>query len=187
MFIVIEGDNGTGKTTVSHILSERYGFEFITEHKEILTLEEQSKRFDIGSLSRFKAFLEYNRICGEQTEKYNKALLARYWISTVSAAYADNLFEIEQALEMADKLFDTLVRPDFVFRLKCKFDTRINRIEKRAFADEADDITAERNRQYSFFLDCLKERTGIITEIVTDEISPEIVAKTILDYIGEEI
>ena len=187
MFIVIEGDNGVGKTTVSHILSEKHGFEFITEHKEILELEEQSKHFDIGSPSRFNAFLEYNRICGKHTEKYKRALLARYWISTVSAAYADKLFEIEQALEMADKLFDTLVRPDFVFRLKCKFDTRINRIEKRAFADETDDITAERNRQYSFFLDCLKERTGIITEIVTDEISPEIVAKTILDYIGEEI
>ena len=35
MFVVIEGDNGTGKTTVSHILNSQYGFEFITEHQEI--------------------------------------------------------------------------------------------------------------------------------------------------------
>ena len=187
MFIVIEGDNGTGKTTVSHILNEKYNFKFITEHKEILQLEIQSKCFDIGSIARFKAFVNYNRICGKQAEKCDRALLARYWISTVSAAYADKLFNIDEAHEKADELMNTLVRPDYIFRLKCDFRKRIDRIEKRTAADKNDDITVERDRRYSLILDHLQERIGIITEITTDDISPDNVVGKILNCIGEVI
>ena len=187
MFVVIEGDNGTGKTTVSHILNSQYGFEFITEHQQILELEQQAKRFATGSAERFEAFLDYNSVCGRQAKKYDKALLARYWISTVSAAYADGLLDINETLEKADMLMETMVIPDFVFRLRCDFDKRIERIDKRAAVNGNDDRTAERDRRYSFILDCLQGKTGIITEISTDNISPADVAGNILNYIGEAI
>ena len=187
MFVVIEGDNGTGKTTVSHILNSQYGFEFITEHQKILELEQQAKRFATGSAERFEAFLDYNSVCGRQAKKYDKALLARYWISTVSAAYADGLLDINETLEKADMLMETMVIPDFIFMLKCGFEKRIERIDKRAAADGSDDRTDERDRRYSFILDCLQGKTGIITEISTDNISPADVAGNILNYIGEAI
>ena len=82
---------------------------------------------------------------------------------------------------------NTLVRPDYIFRLKCDFRKRIDRIEKRTAADKNDDITVERDRRYSLILDHLQERIGIITEITTDDISPDNVVGKILNCIGEVI
>ena len=156
MFVVIEGDNGTGKTTVSHILNSQYGFEFITEHKEILELEQQSKRFATGSAERFEAFLDYNSVCGRQAKKYDRALLARYWISTVSAAYADDFLDINETLEKADMLMETMVIPDFVFRLRCDFDKRIERIDKRAAVNGNEQELLQKYRPTTFPLPMLR-------------------------------
>lgn len=184
MFIVIEGDNGTGKTTVSEILNTEHGFEFITIQQKIRQLENHAKCFETGSMQRYEAFLNYNRACGEQVMKYKKSLLARYWVSTVAAAYADGLFDLEEALRRAEKLRNTMVLPDRIFRLKCAFDTRIGRIKKRALTNGNDDITDTRDSKYSLILDKLQDRFAFMTEIPTDGISPKDVAMLILYNVG---
>ena len=184
MFIVIEGDNGTGKTSVASILNKKHNFEFITEHPDIAELEQKAKSFDIGSIERFEAFLDYNRACGEQSEKHIRSVLARYWISTIAAGYADKLFDINETLTRADSIIKTMPRPDHIFRLKCSFEKRIERIEKRALSDGNDDITAERDKRYSFILDNIQSRYGILTEIDTENTDPDTTVNKILNAIG---
>jgi broad-specificity NMP kinase len=91
--VLIEGDNGTGKTTISQKFSEN-GFYVVTDEPAIKELEKQAKTFDVGSKERIDAFIAYNRYCGNEALKYKNSLIVRYWISTVSAVSADGLFSL---------------------------------------------------------------------------------------------
>jgi thymidylate kinase len=153
--IVIEGDNASGKTTLTEYF-QKNGYSIPTLESETLALEKAAKS-KTGE-ERFKDFIAYNSVCGELSRKNKNSLIIRYWISTVAASYADNIYSLEQAIEKAVELNNKFPVPDFVFCLKCRYDIRIERINdrKKETGDLSDNVTIERDKKYQQILEKLE-------------------------------
>lgn len=157
MFIAIEGDNGTGKTTLSKFF-RNLGFEIVSEIDEAKILETEAKKFLPGSLERHEAFIKYNSFCGEYTAKPGKFLIIRYWISTIAAAFADGLFDFRTSMNIAQSLSESMPKPDYIFRLLCDYQVRISRIAGRKNKNNGhleDNISPDRDMKYKTFSDSL--------------------------------
>jgi len=149
--VVIEGDNASGKTTLAECF-QRSGYTIPTLEPDILKLEKAAKS-EIG-VRRVNAFLAYNSICGNISRKRENSLIIRYWVSTIAASYADNIFSLKQAMDKAVDLNNKLPSPDFVFCLKCQYDIRVKRIEnrKKETGDTSDNTSQERDKKYQQIL-----------------------------------
>ncbi|MBQ7215729.1 MAG: hypothetical protein IJS39_07065 [Synergistaceae bacterium] len=174
MFIVIEGDNGTGKTTLGKFL-QRSGFVIVNDTEEAKILEAQAKTYPPDSLQRYEAFLKYNRLCGEYARKSENAAAVRYWFSTITAAFADGIFTSEEALNISEHLNVSMIRPDYIFRLYCDYPVRTERILRRASRSTgnlSDDVSIERSIKYRQFSDVLVQRFGNCYNIDTTASKP---------------
>ena len=181
MFIVIEGDNGTGKTTLGELFRHS-GFEFVNRLDEAGTLEAEAKKFAPGSLQRHEAFLKYNKFCGNYASSRVKAVLVRYWFSTLTAAFADGLFEFDYALKLSESLYSSMPKPDYVFRLYCGYSARKERILRRRQSD--DDISQERDERYRLFSDALGGKISRWYNIDTTKLTLSQTCTTIRMIIG---
>ncbi len=188
MFIVIEGDNGSGKTTIAENIM-KLGYFFVTEDNKVKVFEIEAKKLARGSQKRYEAFLAYNKLCGSYKTKMNHILLVRYWISTVSAEYADGLYTFEKALKEAEEKERIMPCPDYVFRLYCSYEERIQRIKKRNMKIDnySDDISKERDEKYNKILNVLEKRLNYMYTIDVTNISPEKVIEKILLLIGDKV
>jgi thymidylate kinase len=153
MFIVIEGDNGTGKDTLAKFF-QADGFTVITWDPAIKEREKKARAFT--GLENTNAFLDYTKECAALALKYENALVIRSWISTISAAYADGKFGLDEAMGKAVSLLGGYPLPDYILFMVCDFEVRIDRINKRQ-ADSSDDRTIERSRRYQEISDKLAE------------------------------
>lgn len=158
-FIVIEGDNGTGKDTLALKIKENLGYRIMTNESNIKEFNKQAKCY-VGK-ERIQKFLEYGRICSDEVSMIEEnVILVRYWLSTLASAYADNIYTYEQVCEIENNICSKLYKPDVIICLWCDFETRIKRIETRKAID-FDDITIERNEKYKWFLNQYQMRTDI--------------------------
>ena len=174
MFIVIEGDNGTGKTTLGKFL-QRSGFVIVNDTEEAKSLEAQAKTYPPDSLQRYEAFVKYNRFCGEYTLKTENAVSVRYWFSTITAAFADGIFTLEEAMNISEQLNTSMIRPDYIFRLYCDYPVRTERILRRASDSTEhlyDDTSLERSIKYRQFSDVLVRKFGNCYNINTTTSRP---------------
>jgi len=155
-FIVIEGDNASGKTTLVDFF-QKSGFEIPSIMPEAIAREKAAKL--LSGIDRINSFIAYNTFCGDLSRKFENSLLVRYWISTVSAGYADNVFSLDIAMQMAKGLCENQRKPDFVFCLKCNYDVRFDRINerKRLTGDTSDNVSKERDEKYQFILSEIKK------------------------------
>ena len=158
-FILIEGDNGTGKDTLALKL-ENKGLKVVTYDLRIKQVEKKAKK--LFGEDRVKAFIEYNYACSDfisdlKTQgSVQDSVLVRYWISTLAAAYADNIFDEDKVIELGKKMAKELEKPDLVIRLNCDYHKRIHRIEKRN-SGEYDDKTIDRANKYMEILKKLRQ------------------------------
>ncbi|MBR0428352.1 MAG: AAA family ATPase [Clostridia bacterium] len=158
-FFAIEGDNGTGKDTLAIKLQKNFGFRIVTNEEDIVQLNKEAKKYD--GKKRVKKFLEYGRICSERVKDSKQdAILVRYWISTLAAAYADKIFSYEDVCRIQDEFCSKFYKPDGIICLSCDFEKRVDRIEKRK-AEGFDDVTKGRNDRYKWFLNKMQDRTDI--------------------------
>ena len=179
MFIVIEGDNGSGKTTVSRFF-RNLGFVIITEIAEIKELEKIGKQNKIGLKKRYETFLQYNKLCGQYSRNYKDSLIVRYWISTIAAAYSDGVLSLDDSIKSVIKVENELERPNCIFRLKCNYEQRLMRIFNRG-SDNKDDTSLERDRKYNLFLDTLDNMTDYMHTIDTTNTSSYNVFKQMIN------
>lgn len=173
-YIVIEGDNGTGKTTIAKMF-ENIGYRVISEDEDLLSYCIELKKLKPGSSERFNAFMKYNEMCCERSMKYDKSLVVRSWISTISAAYADEQLSLDESLLLAKKLYNEFPVPNLVFRLECNYSERLKRINKRIEEtnDRTDDISKERDERYQVILSNIKKMfTTKWIDIDTSELNP---------------
>lgn len=131
-FIVIEGPDGAGKTTLCQWISEEFGYK---KHKCMgETFYKVSNHFEEGKVSASERF---SFLCGEainnsfiikkELQDGNKIIFDRYYYSTL--AYSEILENgITKDLLF---LFNQLPQPDLVFLITADFKTMIKRIEER--------------------------------------------------------
>lgn len=158
-FIVIEGDNGTGKDTLALKIKEKLEYRIITNESNIKELNKKSKCYT--GKERIQEFLKYGKICSDTASMAKEnVILVRYWLSTLASAYADNIYTYEEVCEIENKICSNFYKPDIIICLWCDFETRIKRIETRKAID-FDDVTKERNEKYKWFLKQYQMRTDI--------------------------
>ena len=158
-FIVIEGDNGTGKDSLAQIF-EKKGMLIVTYLPEVIEKEKEAKK--LNGKEKIKKFLEYNKLCGEiARSKSSDTMLIRFWLSTLAAGYSDSIYNLEETMQLFDKCLKELGVPDIVIRLKCNFDERIKRINERN-SDEFDDKTLNRSKKYQFITEIFIKKLNMI-------------------------
>ena len=156
-FIVIEGDNGTGKDTLALNIQEKFGYQVITNEDYMKALIRQAKQHK--GKDKIKYFLQYEEISSNIIKNKNSNIvMVRYWISTLAAAYADNICSYEEICKLENDICSKFYKPDIIICLWCDFETRIKRIERRASKD-FDDITRERNKRYKWVLNQYEIKT----------------------------
>jgi len=128
IWLVIEGDNGSGKDTLASQLTI-FGFEIINALQMAQSAEQLARiRNDAA---RVTAFLEYNRICAELAECITRAVQIRYWPSTLAAAYADEIMTWEQIQAAATLQAAYPLQPSMFLYLECSHEVRTKRILDR--------------------------------------------------------
>ena len=131
-FIVVEGPDGVGKSTICNWLSEEFGY------KKFKCMSEPfysiSKYFEEGEVTSSERF---SFLCGEainnsfiirkELKNGNKIIFDRYYYS--SLAYSEI---IEKGITNDFLfLFKRLPQPDIVFLITVDFNTMLKRIEER--------------------------------------------------------
>ena len=183
-FIVIEGDNGTGKDTQALKLSEKLGHRIITNFEDMKLLNKKAKEYQ--GKERVKKFLEYCNQSNKYANKIENTIVVRYWVSTLAAAYADNIFTYEEILKLQEKYCAQMKQPDIVICLWCDYKKRVDRIIERNSPD-FDDITQNRSIKYAWILKELKEIFKLNwVDIDTTGKSIEEVFEEILNNINKE-
>ena len=160
MFLVIEGDNGAGKDTIASKF-ENDGFEIVTYYKKIKAMELLAKK-ECGKIKVLK-FMAYNKAEGDlikDIRNQSNALLIRYFVSTLAAGYADEIFTYEETMDLLKSTYSKFEKPDLIVRLKCDYKERIRRIEERN-SPEYDDKTLKRDNRYRWITDRIKESIDV--------------------------
>ena len=128
IWLVIEGDNGSGKDTLANQLGI-CGFEVINSFPLARSREQRARiRSDAA---RVTAFLEYNRTCAELAGSIARAVQIRYWPSTLAAAYADEIMTWEQIQAAAARQSASALQPNMFLYLECSHEVRAKRITDR--------------------------------------------------------
>lgn len=159
MFLVIEGDNGTGKDTLAQGLQNQ--FEIITYYSEIQQKMDYARTFK-GRENALK-FVESNALCSrfvnENALKGINSLTIRYWLSTIAAAYADGKWT-EEECDMATELcMISYAMPDLLIYLECDHEERVNRIIVRN-SPNFDDKTVGRAQRYAYYSKKVMDKLG---------------------------
>ena len=170
-WIVIEGDDGTGKDTLACGLVGA-GFAIINAHP--LAVETLGTARTTARDGRHEAYMKLNEVCGDLARACDgPAALVRYWPSTIAAAYTDWDLDngglpalIEPAL--------SLPQPDLFLCLVCDLPTRRERILLRGSVDgRLDDTTAARDNRYRYSIHWIAERFGRWVCINTSSLNPD--------------
>jgi thymidylate kinase len=180
-FIVVEGIDGSGKTTVCKILSQKIGAKFYKTpsfpFSDIRTLIDKKvnlkSRFFFYLSSVFHASYEINEILKEKT-----VVCDRYILSTLC---------YHRAAEPYFKTFDEnkmdILQPDLTFYLEADYNIRVRRIAQRehiefenifntVFHDESFQKKVE--SEFSKYKNLIRIDTNILTaEAVADKIFNE--------------
>ncbi len=122
-----------------------------------------------------------------RTKSVSSGCLIRYWISTLAAAFADNIMNLCDVLKKAEYCKKIMPVPDLVIRLKCSNQLRISRIINRRAAGGAqdDDISDVRADKYGDISKKIIDISGYkIFEIDTSSCEPEIIADIIAKTVG---
>ena len=149
-------------------------------------LEFNAKKLPIKTEERIESFLAYNFKCGKKSEEFQNALLIRYWISTLAAAYSDEILSKQEVLDRLGKITKTFRMPDLFFYLECDYDERILRIKQRNLLGEnvCDDITKYRDIRYQEIVISIEEKLINFIRIPVTNVSVEKTLETIKYHIN---
>ena len=166
-FVVIEGDNGTGKDTLAKQM-EPLGYNIITYTSDAKNAEMKPRT--LCGEDKLQSFLEYNKMCGLIAESSDTpSLLIRYWISTLAAAHADQLWMWEKVNTKISSCIAHFPTPSLVIQLKCDFSVRNDRVTTRGPSD--DNMCLERDIRYSWALDEIRKHFASWEVIDTTSLS----------------
>ena len=186
-FTVIEGDNGSGKTTLAQSL-KALGFNFVSEDDSLEQMKIAAKK--LYGLEKVQAFYRYNMCTAQKAlqVKNSKPLIVRYWVSTLAAAYADEVISFEELKKHCEENVKKFPLPTIFFYLKCNYGERVKRIEERqkisGIADDSrNEFRSERYRCAIMEISFTVPTTWIF--IPTDEWDSATVKKKVLSFLNK--
>ena len=130
-FTVIEGDNGSGKSTLAQSL-KALGFNFVSEDDSLEQMKVAAKK--LRGLEKVQAFYQYNMHTAQkalQVKNSKPPVVVRYWVSTLAAAYADEIIDFEELKVHCAENVKKFSLPTMFFYLKCNYGERMKRIAER--------------------------------------------------------
>jgi dTMP kinase len=179
-FIVIEGIDGSGKTTLCKALLERFEslnvpavqfcepthFETGKYIRKFLR-----KEISLNSFEQLLAFLEDRKQSVQRNilpalEKSNIVILDRYIYST--AAYQSNSIHSPEEI-LQKNLDESFPIPDYLFYLDIKPEDAWERIQKRGISTEFFDTISNLEKIYSAYQKVLPEHTIYLDANLTTE------------------
>lgn len=158
-FVVIEGDNGTGKDTLAKKMADKSEYDIISYLPTVKEMEKKARK----SADKIHSFLEYNQYCGNLVMKNKKpSIVIRYWISTLAAAYADYIYEYDEVIQLTDEMKKSVVAPNVVIRIWAGTEVRLNRIISRNMNSSGllDDVSIIRAQRYEWISKEILNRSG---------------------------
>lgn len=159
MFLLIEGDNGTGKDTLAQGLQNQ--FEIITYRSEIQQKMDYARTFK-GRENALK-FMECNALSSRFIEENEKngtdSIVIRYWPSTIAAAFADHKLSENDCDLLMKMSMSSNAMPDLLVYLECDHGERVNRIIARN-SPNFDDKTEERAARYAYYSKKVLDQLG---------------------------
>ena len=184
-FIVIEGLDATGKSTLVAKLAESLDATLLQcpprlEAPEFIDGDLRSHFDDRPSSQRRAYYKAANLIASEQAEVVLQAghvVMDRYWTSTVAFAALDNDSDLDQ--EWQGRYPPELRKPDIVILLTVDEENRSKRMQERGepVTTEEHNLAADAARRETVLQ---VYRTFDPIEIDTSDLTPDAVLKTVL-------
>jgi dTMP kinase len=133
IFVVIEGLDGVGKSTVSRQLAKDIGANLF--HTPDSRLDEIRPIFDNSSIAtRTAYYYACNYLVSDQIEyqlKTKSAILDRYYGSTIAASYSHGLIEESILKNKVNEISSKLLSPNLIVHLELPENERISRMHNR--------------------------------------------------------
>lgn len=140
-FIVLEGLDGSGKTSVAHFLAETYGFKFIkTPDKVFEQIRDYVDKQD--AYTKLMFYYASNFDASRKIEDYLKegsVICDRYFYSTLIYFAHFTGHTIEESIALMEAFTNKLILPDKVVYLTISDDTRISRLKERNIVNGSTD------------------------------------------------
>ena len=159
MYLLIEGDNGTGKDTLAQGLQNQ--FDIVTYRSEIQQKMDYARTFK-GRENALK-FMECNALSSRFVEENEKngidSIVIRYWPSTIAAAFADRKLSETDCDLLMKMSTSSNAMPDLLVYLECDHGERVNRIIARN-SPNFDDKTEERAARYAYYSKKVLDQLG---------------------------
>lgn len=147
-FLVLEGDNGSGKSTVAALLGAA-GLYIVSNDPTLKDAETQAKK--LRDRTRMRAFYAYNRQTATLARSYGtECVVVRYWPSTLAAAFADGIIGDDELARQCQENIRDFPEPAVFVYLKCGHAERTRRIAARDAPGAFDDCSLSRARKYEY-------------------------------------
>jgi len=143
LFVVIEGMDGVGKTTITKLLAEQLNG---TSYK-IPPPELNSIRDNIDNNNKYTKFFYYLSTTYYASEniqsiiKSGKSVVCDRYYQTTLSAYDNEVINLVNSEQIIDKLY----KPNFCFLLTVSEEERLKRLKKRGYLSK-DDIESIDNK-----------------------------------------
>jgi len=155
MFIVLEGIDGSGKTTLINILNEKIPNSVILKENTdfVVNMNENPEK----AVKIFEEFCIKRVEFGKQIQEYldlgKTVLLDRYFPSSFCYQIKlckDRRFDCEELLKVYQRYYPKWIKPDLIFIMETDLETCIERIKERGEVVENDILIKIQNCYESF-------------------------------------
>jgi len=151
-FVVIEGLDGTGKTTLTKYLSDSLGMKLISTPPKLPEFQQARNFFDDQPESLRRAFYCLGNYLAAQDviDVKQPVVMDRFWHSTASYAMAHQIRTTNEKPKEDDFLWpDDLLKPDLVIFLQVSEQERIRRhTNRKDFTNTVEEKTLAENESF---------------------------------------